>query len=203
MGNSNAKEAELPTPDTPSDDKEEVQEVSPVGALPGAIILDANLQLLKVYGDHIHQNDGMHLDGGIKDNGAWQEQWHKQITLPSQCYDAPSGAVGRRFVNILALELEGIRRRKWNSECFIVFQMVVLQRSRDVKTTLAIRQRITKRLDSWEAKKFDMLVQDTEWSALAQLAQICGVETSEHRAKTLKRLVLQGKLRTAVGWVTK
>jgi hypothetical protein len=113
-------------------------------------------------------SDGSHLDGGIKEDGAWQERWRKLIALPSQCYDAPNGAVGRRFVNILALELEGIRQHKWNSERFLVFQMVILQRSKEVKTALAIRQRITTRLDLWEASKFEMLVQEA-WPNWLQL----------------------------------
>lgn len=143
-----------------------------MGDLPGATISEADLKLLEVYGDYIHQNDGSQLDGGIEDDLVWQARWRQLIALPSQRYDAPSGAVGRRFIRILTEELEGIVRRKWNSERFIVFQMVVLQRSRDVKTSSAIRRRLTKRMDSWEAGKFTMLVQETERTALSQLARI-------------------------------
>ncbi len=155
-----------------------------------------------VYGDYIHQNDRMHLDGGILDDKVWQDRWRKLIVLPSQRYNAPSGAVGRRFVRILTEELSGIRARKWNSERFIVFQMVVLQKSKDVKTSGAIRRRLTTRMDSWEAGKFEMLVQDTERTALAQLARVRGVETQEQRANKFAKLVLQGKLRSAVRWLT-
>ncbi len=99
-------------------------------------------------------------------------------------------------------DLGDIRARKWNSERFIVFQMVILQKSKEVKTSGAIRRQLTMRMDSWEAKKFEMLVQDTERTALAQLARVRGVETQEQRAKTFARLVLQGKLRSAVRWLT-
>jgi hypothetical protein len=203
LSNDDARDAELPTPETPSlDEEEEVQDTTPIGDLPGAVISEADLKLLDVYGDYIHQNDGTQLDGGVKDDGAWQERWQKLIALPSQGYDVPSGAVGKRFVNILVLELEGIRRRQWNSERFLVFQMVVLQRSKEVSGAANIRRRITTRLDAWEASKHDMLVQDAERTALAQLARVRGTETPEQRAKTFARLVLQGKLRTAVRWVT-
>jgi hypothetical protein len=97
---------------------DKVQDVMPVGDLPGATILPVDLMLMKVYGDYIHQNNDTHLDGGIEEDGAWQERWRRLIALPSQRYDAPSGAVGRHFVEILTEELEGICRYKWNSECF-------------------------------------------------------------------------------------
>jgi hypothetical protein len=74
----------------------------------------------------------------VKDNNAWQERWRKLIVLPSQRYNAPSGAIGRCFILFLAEELKGIVSQKWNSKRFIVFQMVVLQRARDVKTSSAI-----------------------------------------------------------------
>jgi hypothetical protein len=170
MSNDDARDVEPLTPETPSLEEEEEVQDTPIGDLPGAVISEADLKMKEVYGDYVHQNDGSHLDGRIKEDGAWQEQWRKLIALPSQRYDAPNGAVGRRFVNILALDLEGICHCKWNSERFLVFQMVVLQKSKEVKTASAIRQRITTRLDAWEASKFDMLAQDTERTALAQLS---------------------------------
>jgi hypothetical protein len=102
---------------------------------------------------------------------------------------------------MLAKELEGIRSRKWNSERFIVFQMVILQRSKNVSKTGDIKRRLSKRMDSWEEGKIDMLVQDSERTALAQLARLRGEATPAQRAKTYNRLVLQGKLRTAVRWL--
>jgi hypothetical protein len=99
-------------------------------------------------------------------------------------------------------ELEGISRLKWNSEHFLVYQMVMLQRSREVKTSSAIGQRLTTRMDSWEAGQYTVLVQDTERTALAQLTWVQDVETQYQQAKKFTWLVLQGKLRTAVQWVT-
>jgi hypothetical protein len=103
---------------------------------------------------------------------------------------------------MLTEELKGIRSRKWNSEKFIVFQAVILQRSREVKNAGAIKRRLSNRMDAWEVGKFDMLTQDTERTALAQLARVRGTQTPEQRAKTYARLVLQGKLRAAVRWLT-
>ena len=51
--------------------------------------------------------------------------------------------------------------RLWNSERFIVFQMVILKRARHVTASQAIRWRTEKRLDAWEEGKHTMLVENT------------------------------------------
>jgi hypothetical protein len=140
-----------------------------ISDLPGAIISDADLQLYEVFGDYVHQNSGQHLDGGIADDELWQNYWRRLIVYHSLTYDAPSGAVGRRFIDMLAVILEGLISRKWNAERFIVFQMVVLQRTRDVTRAADIKERITKRLDAWERGEFLSLVQMTERGMQAAL----------------------------------
>ena len=47
-----------------------------------------------------------------------------------------------------------------------------------------------------------MLVEDTLRSSTQYLTAVCWEETAEHRAKTFHGLVLRGKLRTAVRWIT-
>jgi hypothetical protein len=94
---------------------------------------DADRKMEQVYGDYIHQNPGTHLNGEIANDAIWQECWRQLISFPSHAYDVPSGAVGKRFVEKVTEELKGIVARKWNSERFLVFQVVVLQRNRDVK----------------------------------------------------------------------
>ena len=51
-----------------------------------------------VYGNHPHQNDGRHLDGGVANDPFWQEHWKRMAQLPLTLYSVPSGRVGRRFV---------------------------------------------------------------------------------------------------------
>ena len=65
-----------------------------------------------------------------------------------------------------------------------------------------IRRRIEKRLDAWEAGSYMILVEDTLRSSTQYLTTVCREETVEHRAKTFHGLVLRGKLRTAVRWIT-
>jgi hypothetical protein len=188
------------------EEDEEEEEEQPVnnqfGDLPGVEMTAADKILHKVYGDHVHQNDGTHLDGGISDDKIWQERWRKISQQPCLRYDAPNGAVGKRFVTMLATELAGIVERKWNSDRFVVFQAVILQKHRDVKGAGDIRKRINNRLDSWANESFAMLVQDTQRTALSQLSRLQGTETEEQRAKTFNRLILQGKIRAGVRYVT-
>ena len=118
-----------------------------------------------------------------------------------QRYEAPCGKVGRRYVNALVRELRGLRNRQWNSERFIVFQTMTLQRARHVTASWDIRQRIEKRLEAWEAGHYAMLVEDSLRSCTQYLTVVLREETEEHRAKTYHSLVLRGKIRTAVRWI--
>ena len=82
------------------------------------------------------------------------------MALSSQRYDVPSGRVGHLFVQAVVDELKGVVQRSWNSERFVVFQAVILQRSPDVKKARDIRRRIEIHLRHWREKKFTMLVQE-------------------------------------------
>ena len=100
--------------------------------MPRYVPTTEDLGLREVYGDLVHRNPGTHLDGGVAEDGLWQGWWRDLAVMPSRRYEAPSGKVGRRFVNALVGELRGIPDRRWNSERFIVFQTVTLQRARHV-----------------------------------------------------------------------
>ena len=106
----------------------------------------------------MHANAGNHLHRGITDNIVWQGWWRDLAVMPSHCYDAPSGKVGLQFVGDLKSELCGVRGRRWNSERFIVFQTVILQRDFHVTASHTIRRRIKKRLDAWDDGIHRMLV---------------------------------------------
>jgi hypothetical protein len=143
--------------------EEEKETERPVGDLPGAALSGADRMMDDVYGDHVHQNPGAHLDGGITDDLMWQDYWRRLVVFPSQTYDVPSGAIGRQFLETLTgLLKEGIQGHKLNSEQFIVFQMVILQRTREVKHARDIKPQMQSRLDAWDQGKFAMLVQDTK-----------------------------------------
>jgi hypothetical protein len=44
-----------------------------IGDLPDIELSDADRMMDKVYGDHVHQNPGMHLRGDVPDDKMWQD----------------------------------------------------------------------------------------------------------------------------------
>ena len=128
---------------------------------PGYTPTPEDLRLREVCGDWVHVNPCTDLDRGIRNKSAWQAWWRDLAVMPLRRHDAPSGRVGRKFVGTLGVDLKRVRDRLWNSEQFIVFQTVILQRDRNVTASQAIRRRIRKRLDAWAEGKHSMLVEDT------------------------------------------
>jgi hypothetical protein len=43
--------------------------------LSGFVLTYTDTYMDKVFGDHIHHNDGTHLDGGVGDDAIWQQHW--------------------------------------------------------------------------------------------------------------------------------
>ena len=60
-------------------------------------------------------------------NTIWQAQWRYLFVMLVKGYETSGVKVSRRFVLMLNEELRGVRKRKWNADCFIVFQTVILQ----------------------------------------------------------------------------
>ncbi len=96
----------------------------------------------------------------------------------------------------------GVQARKWNSEKLIVFQMVILQRTRGVTRARDIKKRIGKRLEAWEEGNFKMLVQTTEWDMKTYLSKMQGTTLNEQQRKTFHQKMLRGNVRGAVKYLT-
>ena len=77
-----------------------------------------------------------------------------------------------------------------------------VQRACHVTACHAIRRQIAKRLDAWGEGKHAMLVGDTLRLCEDYLTAARREETEDHRDQTYHNLVLCGKLRLAVRWIT-
>jgi hypothetical protein len=173
-----------------------------VGAdLPGYIITPADALLNSVYGDHVHPNDGTHLDGACQTDRLWQRLWLRMVQLAPTRYAVPKGAVGRRFLHRLTLEFQGVRKRTWNCEHPLVFAAVILQTTPGVCRAKDIRRRLASRMDLWDQGRFVALVDDTE----RELRTRTGTDVrpdEETRARAFNSRVLSGRLRSACRTLT-
>jgi hypothetical protein len=103
--------------------------------------------LLSVYGDTIHQNDGTHLNGGVRNDRIWQRRWLKVVSGDLKLWTPPRKHFeGKKFVNMFANELEGVRTRMWNSERAMLFAPVILNRKSGVVKASEITKTISLRL---------------------------------------------------------
>ena len=176
--------------------------VPDVGAdLPTYILTEADKLLDSIYGDHVHDNDGTHLDGGIATDRLWQRRWTRMRQLSTTRYIVPKGAVGRRFLTILVDEFRGVRDRQWNSERPLIFATVVLQKTPGVRRAKDIRLRMTKRMDRWDQGCHTALVDDTELEVL-QKVSASRAPDDETRARSFNARVLSGRLNSAVRTLT-
>jgi hypothetical protein len=117
--------------------------------------------LMGVYGDTIHLNDGTHMSGGIADDQVWQRRWLRVVSVDLKLWAPPAKhAIGKKFVNILANELQGVRMRKWNSERAMLFAPVILNRKSGVVKASEITKTISSRLELWEAGRYAELVNE-------------------------------------------
>jgi hypothetical protein len=91
-------------------------------------------QLLGIFGNTIHLNDGTHLDGGI---GATEDaKWQRLYNLVTACslplYNLPNSRWAHRFLMTLTDLWIRVIQRCWNSERPLVFQAVILHRVRGI-----------------------------------------------------------------------
>ena len=84
----------------------------------------------------------------------------------------------------------------------MVFMMVILQRSKDVKSAKDIKRRLTRRMNDWESGKFLMLVQETERDMKTFLTANRKGMTAEQRSKLFHAKMLRGQIREAVRVLT-
>ena len=157
-----------------------------------------------MYGDHLHDNPGTHLRGGIAEDAVWQARWKRLVSLTGlSFYTAPKGKVGRQFVQLLSDEWQAVIDRKWNSERPLVFPMVVLATKLNVKAAKDVRSLLEQRMSLWMEGKFDVLVDDAEDEVYRRIGSGTQSKRSDEAiARSFNETVLGGRLRQAVRRLT-
>ena len=92
--------------------------------------------------------------------------------------------------------------RQLNSERFIVFQDVILQRKTEVRQVRDIRQRAERQIVDWHAIRCLMLIEDTTRTSRAMMLKVARGVLEEAISKTFTSLFLKGKIRAVVRFVT-
>ena len=110
--------------------------------------------------------------------------------------------LGRCFVRALNDDLHGLRDRQLKLEQFIIFQTVILKCVQHVTASHTIRRRVEKRINAWEVGQHGMIVYEMLHTCTLYLTTALREESEEHRAKTYHSLVLLGKIKTTVHWIT-
>ncbi len=159
-------------------------------------------QLIAVFGDSIHCNDGNHLDGGIADNGVWQGRYDRVVSHPHPMYNPPKGGIGQRVIAKLAREFRGMREQKWNSERTLIFAACVLRKSPGIIHARDIKRRVERRLTLWVGGQYNALVQDIIGEAMRGVGSGQDMADKERVAQKYNHMVLDGKLHTAVCFAT-
>ena len=97
--------------------------------LEGFIPSEADCRLIQVYVNHVHHNDGRHIDRVISDNNILQVRWRILFRQTGLKYRAPQGTVGQRFMKCLLEEFRGARKKLWSEELLMVFMGMILQKT--------------------------------------------------------------------------
>ena len=168
---------------------------------PSTPLTDADRLLDLVLGDHVHANPSTHLSGDISNDLEWQTFLSHLIVYPSQQYDLPKGSVGKCFLAGLVTLLDMVLQHKCNSEHFLLYQMVILQQSPNVKSSSDICRHLLWPMDAWDAGKYSMLVQATEQDMAYFLTTHQNGTTSAQWHQTFHCKVLCGEVHSVVHYL--
>ena len=131
----------------------------------------------------------------------WVRRWVTITHLKGKLYHVPGGSVGRKYVELLSLEVSHLAAGNFPSERLMVFSTVVLQRDRLVRKGLDIRRVLERRLVLWSNEEFDLLVDEAVRCDRTIRVNIHKV-TEDHFVSVFTRLMLHGKTRAAVRWLS-
>ncbi len=118
-------------------------------------------------------------------------------------YDIPGGPIGRRYVDMLSSEVQQLAADNYTADCLVVFSSLLLQRDKGVKKMAAdVRRILERRMNLWESKDFELLYQEACWCNKSLRSSGGRKDDKANVVKVFTRLMLQGKVKAAVRWLS-
>ena len=87
---------------------------------------------------------------------------------------------------------------------YIVFSSILLQHDRSISKGCDIWRLLDHHLTMWQEGQFDVLLQEAQRydRSLCNSFRSCAKNSNNHLVKVFTKLMLQGKVRAAVRWIT-
>ena len=141
-------------------------------------------------------------DGGPC-NDMWSTIWERITRLRGKIYSLPRGSIARQFTSLYQIEVEAFGSRVKPSEAFICFPLLILQKDKNIKKTRDIRSLLKRRMQMWNEGLFEELVSEAErCDRKLPKSSAAGKMDDDKEAKNFSSLILQGRLREAVQFIT-
>ena len=155
----------------------------------------SDIKMIQAFGVPLLNSDGKPRED------MWGKIWEKRTKLKGKIYFLPGGAIAKEFVSLHNDEVSAFGDGNKKSEAFVCFPAVILQKDKNVKKTNEIRKLLIRRMNMWKEGLFLDLIREAE-QCDRKLPNSSGVMTSEKEIKIFSDLILQGRLREAVRFIT-
>jgi hypothetical protein len=155
----------------------------------------ADIKMIQAFGVPLLNSDGSpRVD-------LWSSIWERMTRLKGRLYSLPGGSVAKEFISLYNQEVSDFANGNKKSESFICFPTLILQKDRHIKKTKEIRVLLKRRMKMWQEGLFRELIKEAE-DCDRKLPSSSGKMSEDQEAKVFSSLMLQGRLREAVRFVT-
>ena len=162
-------------------------------------ITPADDRLIRVYGDTIRQNDGLHLHGGVDEElSTLHRDWYMQVIgTKLWLWDLPNTGDGNLFLDILNKLFKDVIARKCNMELPLLFIACILHKKRGTSGYQQIKALIRTRLELWQQDKVGLAPYVLEAHKNSGTGGAVR-DDQESRARSYNSKVNEGRLSAAV-----
>ena len=155
----------------------------------------ADIKMIQAFGVPLLNSDG------FQRQDMWDKIWERITRLRGKLYTLPGGAIAKQFISIYEKEIDAFSKGDKKSEVFICFPSLILQKDKNIKKTKDIRILLKRRLQMWTNGFFENLCDEAE-RCDKKLPKSSGKMSEDQEEKIFSALILQGRLREAVRFIT-